>query len=171
MEGSDDEDKELAMSSIVGVGLAIVYWVGSSVLVGFAAARMSVPTLSRLGQHQWWLGGPSTGWYRHVLHIDAWKDHLPEAGRFGGGVSKRHLTTRDRSVLVRMYLETIRAEVVHTLLLLTQWVPLVWLHGGFVVVPAVYTVGANLPFVAVQRYNRKRLSRLVSLEHGGSLDK
>ncbi|WP_276937687.1 hypothetical protein [Ferrimicrobium acidiphilum] len=158
------------MSNLVAVAIAVVFWVGASLLIGLVGSRLSLGTLRSIARVAWWLRGPSVGWYRRQLQIETWKDRLPEAGGFGGGMSKRHLLTRQRSALERMYLETVRAELVHTGLLAVQWVPVLWLHAGFRVLPVAYAVIANLPFIAVQRYNRLRLSRIVRAGDYWSID-
>ena len=155
---------------MTGVVLSIAYWVASSLVIGLACAHIPVRILRLLGRSAWWLRCPSPHWYRKAIYIGLWKDRVPEAGRFGGGVSKRHLKSRDRGVLERLYLETIRAELVHTGLLMVQCFPIVWLKGGLLVLPIGYAVVANLPFIAIQRYNRARLSRLVGIEDRRILD-
>ena len=94
------------MSNLVAVAIAVVFWVGASLLIGLVGSRLSLGTLRSIARVAWWLRGPSVGWYRRQLQIETWKDRLPEAGGFGGGMSKRHLLTRQRSALERMYLET-----------------------------------------------------------------
>jgi len=158
------------MSNVAAVAIAVGFWVGTSLLIGLVGSRLSLKTLRSVARASWWLRGPSARWYRRQLQIEIWKDRLPEAGGFGGGVSKRHLATRQRSALERMYLETVRAELVHTGLLVVQWLPVLWLHSGFRVLPVAYAVLANLPFIAVQRYNRLRLSRLVRTAERWSID-
>ncbi|WP_308464397.1 hypothetical protein [Ferrimicrobium sp.] len=158
------------MSNVVGMALAVAFWIATSVVVGFLGARLPLTVLLSIARHPWWLGGPKARWYRQRLCIDTWKHRLPEAGSFGGGVSKRRIVNRQHSTLVRLYLETVRAELVHTGLLVIQWLPALWLSPGFVVVPVLYAVLANVPFVAVQRYNRVRLSRIVDIHDPWCLD-
>jgi glycosyl-4,4'-diaponeurosporenoate acyltransferase len=158
------------MSNVAAVITAIIFWVGTSLLIGLVGSRLSLKTLRSLSRVSWWLRGPSVRWYRRQLHIEMWKDRLPEAGGFAGGVSKRHLLTRQRSVLERMYLETIRAEIVHAGLLVIEWLPVLWLRFEFRILPLVYAVIANVPFIAVQRYNRLRFSRLVRTRDRWSID-
>jgi glycosyl-4,4'-diaponeurosporenoate acyltransferase len=101
--------------------------------------------------------------YERRLGIQRWKDRLPEAGAlFDGGVSKRALPGRDTPALQRFVAETRRAERAH-------W----WAVAGAPVIalcnPPVgaaamllYGVASNGPFIAVQRYNRARLLRLLA---------
>jgi len=144
---------------LLGLGAAVVYWVGASALVGWVATHVSDETLAVMGARwpraRFERGG---GWYRRWLAIDAWKDRLPEAGGFAGGRSKRRLT--GRAQVDALYLETVRAELVHVVLLATEWIPLLWLPGPWKVVPVVVALVGNLPFIAIQRYNRARIDRL-----------
>jgi len=102
--------------------------------------------------------------YTRILHIRRWKDRLPEAGAlFAGGVSKRHLPATDVAGLERFAVETRRAELGHWLTaaagpLFVLWNPL-WI--GLVMVG--YGMAVNAPFIAIQRYNRLRVARVLEL--------
>lgn len=85
---------------------------------------------------------------------------LPEAGGVFGS-SKRHLPGRSREALTDYLIEVRRAEWVHWLSLVGL-VPLavfnpLWLWTWF----AAIAVAVNAPFVAILRYNRVRLLRLL----------
>lgn len=103
--------------------------------------------------------------YERRLRIRAWKDRLPEAGDlFAGGTSKRALTTaavgRD-AALHAFLVETRRAERAHWGSLVV--LPLFWIWNPplGVALMVLYGVGVNLPFIAVQRYNRARIERIL----------
>ncbi len=107
-------------------------------------------------------GGSTAGRSR----IRRWKDRLPEAGAlFAGGISKRHVPAADQGGLERFVVETRRAELGHWLAAARRaavravepaggrrrsWSPTAWL--------------VNLPFIAVQRYNRIRAARVRVVE-------
>ena len=107
--------------------------------------------------------------YERRLGIVRWKDRLPEAGAlFGGGMSKRRLPGRDTDALLRFAAETRRAERAH-------W----WAVAGAPVIalcnPPVgaaamllYGVASNAPCIAIQRYNRARITRLLAKVRGGA---
>ena len=115
--------------------------------------------------------GPVTrlrGWerdgrtYERVLGIKRWKDLLPEAGSFfRGGVSKRSLRGHSEPALLAFAAETRRAERVHWTIALCALSFFVWCP--FLVATIMVALGlfSNLPFVAVQRYNRARVLRIV----------
>jgi glycosyl-4,4'-diaponeurosporenoate acyltransferase len=101
--------------------------------------------------------------YERWLHINRWKDRLPEAGdTFPGGMSKRHLPGRGTPQLLRFAAETRRAEYVH-------WANAVAGPAFFLVLPAwagalmtAFGLAVHLPFVCIQRYNRARIMRTLA---------
>lgn len=103
--------------------------------------------------------------YERHLGIRRWKDRLPEAGAFfPGGASKRHLSMVDsgrEAGLEAFRRETRRAERAHWSSLLV--LPLFWIWNPPVGVAlmVLYGVAFNAPFVAVQRYNRARVGRVL----------
>lgn len=125
---------------------------------GYAAHRLGDERLRRDG----WLLRPRRfeaggRWYRHRLHIHRWKDRMPEAGAlFAGGVSKRQLPSYDVAGLELFVRETRRAELGHWWAMACSPLFLLWnppLPSSLLV---AYGVGINLPFIAIQRYNRFR---------------
>lgn len=100
--------------------------------------------------------------YQRRLRILRWKDEVPEAGAlFAGGISKARLPGRQTEQLERFVGETRRAEVTHWTVMLAGpffflWNP--WYAG---LLMQVYAVGANLPFIVIQRYNRARLLQVL----------
>lgn len=95
------------------------------------------------------------------LGVDRWARTLPE---WGGvfGISKRSLPGRTPEQLAGYLVEVRRAEWVHWLSLLSL-VPVVrlgprWLAALFVSVAGV----VNVPFLAILRFNRVRLLRVLA---------
>jgi glycosyl-4,4'-diaponeurosporenoate acyltransferase len=141
----------------------VVAWGVCHAATGYAAHRLPE---GRLRQDGWLLrarrfeaGGR---WYRDRLQIHRWKDRLPEAGDlFRGGISKRQLPAYDAAALQRFARETRRAELAHWWAmscgpLFVLWNPPV--AAGLLI---GYGVAVNLPFIAIQRYNRFRIDALV----------
>lgn len=127
---------------------------------GYVVHRLSLDRL----QHDGWVlrpraierGGRS---YERRLHIQRWKDHLPEAGAvFAGGVSKRHVT-RD---LDRFVAETRRAEYGHWLAMACSPAFALWNPPLGLGLMAAYGLLVNAPFIAIQRYNRQRAQRILA---------
>jgi glycosyl-4,4'-diaponeurosporenoate acyltransferase len=138
-------------------------WASWSVLCGYVAHRIPPARLShdrglfRIRRFE--AGGR---FYERWLRIKAWKDRLPEAGAlFRGGFSKRRVTTSDREYLERFAGETRRAELTHWLILVaTPWFFL-WNPWWLGLAMVGYGIVANVPCLAIQRYNRARLLRMI----------
>jgi glycosyl-4,4'-diaponeurosporenoate acyltransferase len=98
--------------------------------------------------------------YVDRLHIRRWKDRVPEAGAlFVGGVSKRHVPTDGG--LTRFAVETRRAELGHWLAFGAAPLFALWNTGPITAVMVLYGAVANLPCIAIQRYNRIRVTRIL----------
>jgi glycosyl-4,4'-diaponeurosporenoate acyltransferase len=138
-------------------------WASWSALCGYLAHRLSPARLSR----DTWLfrlrGFEGDGRvYERWLRIKRWKDRLPEAGDlFRGGVSKRKLSVRDREHLERLAVETRRAELTHWLILTAAPWFFLWNPWWLGLAMVGYGIVANVPCVAIQRYNRARLLRII----------
>lgn len=151
----------------------VLAWGVIHVVAGFVAHRLPAARLSKdwplLTQRPVEDGGR---WYRERLHIDRWKSRLPEAGAFfAGGVSKRHLRPGDDGLLL-LVRESRRAELAHWWALAAGPVFVVGNPPVAVVLLVGFGVAFNLPFIAVQRYNRFRTQSLLarrSLRPGVSL--
>ncbi len=134
-------------------------------LTGLAAHRLDVHRLAHDGRllrpRGFEVGGR---WYRQRLHIDRWKDALPEAGDlFPGGVSKRHVVDLDDVGLERFVQETRRAELGHWWAMACGPLFVLWTPRRAWAPLISYGVVVNAPFIAVQRYNRFRTQAI--LEH------
>jgi glycosyl-4,4'-diaponeurosporenoate acyltransferase len=148
---------KLAMTVAVDVGA----WAAISATAGYVGHRLPAARFARDG----WLTRPRPTetpiTYERALRIQRWKDRLPEAGAlFRGGFSKRTLHTRDPATLERFVVETRRAEHVHWWILATGPLFLSWNPWWLSACMQAYAVVANVPCIAVQRYNRLRLVRL-----------
>ena len=106
--------------------------------------------------------------YEKVFAIKRWKDRLPDAANwFKGGFAKAGLRAHTPDFLERFLLETWRGELTHWLALLALPVFTLWNPGWGVAVNAAYAVGANLPCILIQRYNRARLRRVLERQKKG----
>lgn len=98
-------------------------------------------------------------WYVSHLAIKKWKDLLPQhVGK--GGFSKEHFTGKSITYIDAFILETCRGEWDHSMCCLYGIISLainpLWLGVIFLFA----TLIINLPFIAIQRYNRIRLQKL-----------
>ena len=97
------------------------------------------------------------------LGIKRWKDRLPEAGAlFAGGVSKRSLPAVTEGGLERFAAETRRAELGHWLAMAGGPLFVLWNPPSIAAVMVAYGILVNAPFIAIQRYNRARVSRCLA---------
>ena len=95
-------------------------------------------------------------WYRDNLKIQLWKDRLPQhIGK--EGFSKRHLNSDSIAYLDQFILETCRGEWLHLKDCLCSVILLIINPLLVGIVVSLFVLAANLPFAAVQRYNRFRL--------------
>ncbi|MCU1346496.1 MAG: hypothetical protein JWL70_2762, partial [Acidimicrobiia bacterium] len=140
-------------------------WAAMSVVVGYGAHRLPATVLetdTALTALRSW---ERDGRIYEAVGVRRWKDLLPEAGGFfAGGISKRSLWGGDGVALAGFAAETRRAELVHWTLLALGPVFLWWNPWPLGVSMMIYAVAANLPFVAVQRFNRGRLLRVAVLK-------
>lgn len=96
--------------------------------------------------------------------VPRWKDALPESGAFfAGGVSKRHLRGSGSDALREFAALTRRAEMAHWMAFLVSPVFALWNPPWIAAVMVVYGAAVNAPFIAIQRYNRVRVRRILSL--------
>jgi glycosyl-4,4'-diaponeurosporenoate acyltransferase len=153
----------LLMPPALTIVVDALAWGAFHSATGYAAYRLGDSRLS----HDGWLLRPrrfETGgrWYRHRLRIHRWKDRLPDAGDlFRGGVSKRHLPAYDLAGLQVFVRETRRAELAHWWALCCGPVFVLWNPPVAAALLVSYGVAVNLPFIAIQRYNRFRIQALV----------
>lgn len=138
-------------------------WAAVQLAAGYGVHRIP---LERLASDNWLTrprrveaGGDL---YSGALRIRRWKDRLPEAGNaFAGGFDKSHLAGRSPAQLHRLAAETRRAELGHWLAVVPT--PAFVAASPRIVKPfmVVYPLAVNLPCIAVQRYNRLRLARVL----------
>lgn len=153
----------LVMPKALTIVADVLAWGVFHAATGYAAHRLDESRLSRDG----WLLRPrrfeaAGRWYRRSLRIHRWKDKVPEAGAlFRGGVSKRRVPAYDIAGLELFVRETRRAELAHWWAMCCGPLFVLWnppLAAGLLV---GYGVVVNLPFIAIQRYNRLRTQALI----------
>lgn len=151
-------------SPVPNVLVDIAAWAVFHAATGYAVHRLSV---ERLQRDTWLLrerGFERSGRLYERLAIRAWKDHLPEAGAlFAGGVSKRRMSRRDPVSLQRFAAETRRAEYGHWAAMACGPLFALWNPPPIAAAMVAYGVVANAPFIAIQRYNRERIGRVLTL--------
>jgi glycosyl-4,4'-diaponeurosporenoate acyltransferase len=148
----------------------VLGWLGWSLLVGGLANGLPASWLARDS----WLTRPRP-WgeravsYERRLAIRRWKPWLPDAGSaLPGGVRKAGLVSSDRALLMRLCIETRRAELVHLALWPFWLVTGLWLPPLGVLINLLFATLFNLPCLWVQRYNRLRLQALLDRRAAGA---
>ncbi len=113
-------------------------------------------------------------WYANNLKIKAWKDKLPQhIGK--NGFSKARMTHISIDYLNEFIFETCRAEWNHSYNCLFVVVTLIISPLGIGLFFVFLTLIINLPFIAIQRYNRFRLiaakEKLIRINNKNSKQK
>lgn len=88
-----------------------------------------------------------------ALAVRRWKKALPDAASWVGGTLKQ-VKPYSRTDVSRFITDTRRAETAHWLqfaLILLSWV---WNPIWASILMTGYAIGANIPFIVAQRYNR-----------------
>ena len=164
----------IALSPLAILVADVVGWALAHSLTGYGAHRMSTVRLAadrgilRLRARE-----RRRNAYEAVA-IRRWKDRLPEAGAlFEGGVSKRALPSTDTEGRRKFAVETRRAELGHWWCFACAPLFALWNPPLGALLMVIYGAAANLPCIAVQRYNRGRLARIASREsargHGSNI--
>jgi len=139
------------------------FWPAWTAAVGYSAHRAPADwfaaddflTRGRPAEHD-------GAWYRDRLRIERWKDHMPEAGAaFPGGFAKRGVGVRDPETLRAFTVETRRAEYAHWAMAAGVVITIAWNPWWAAPVNVSVAAGSNLPCIAIQRYNRARLLRIL----------
>jgi len=93
-----------------------------------------------------------------ALGVSRWKKWLPDAASLVGGTAKR-VNPYHSADTSRFLVEVRRAELAHWVQL--AFAPPCWLwnpHWAFIIM-LLYAIGANVPCIVAQRYNRILLQR------------
>ncbi|MCE2709617.1 MAG: hypothetical protein RLZZ538_185 [Actinomycetota bacterium] len=139
-------------------------WLACGTAVGWSYARRDWQGLRQEGMLTRLRPWESRLLYERWLGVRRWKDRLPEAGTWFGGVSKRHLPSFLDGGRARFAAESLRAERVHFLLLAVIPLTMAWSRGWWVIINLVFGVAVNLPCIIVARYNRIRLTRMSRVD-------
>ena len=149
----------------------IVAWGLAHSLTGYAAHRLSEERCRRDNVLTRIRNPARTERRCRRFGVHRWKDALPEAGAvFAGGVSKRHLVGSSTAGLTQFASMTRRAEMAHWMAALVSPFFALWNPPWIAAVMVVYGVGVNTPFIAIQRYNRARLLRLIARRESRDTD-
>lgn len=112
-------------------------------------------------ERRWEEGGKI---YERMFFVKRWKPYMPEISdvlftRF----SKKHLQKSDSQYLKMFLLESCKAELTHWVIILSSVFFLCWGIGTMLRF-LLLAVLLNLPYIIMQRYNRPRLIRLITIK-------
>jgi len=100
--------------------------------------------------------------YQDVLKIKSWKRLLPDGAAVSkSGFRKKRLRSSDPAYIERFVLETCRAELTHWLIFAFAPVFFLWNDWRIGMIMIAYGIGANMPCIVTQRFNRVRLNRVA----------
>jgi glycosyl-4,4'-diaponeurosporenoate acyltransferase len=149
---------ELPIAWVIALNLA--GWPVIQFALAWGFTRMPVAWLNPPASRSWEQGGR---FYERVFEIKRWKHRLPDAARwFSGGFAKGELVSTSPEHLDRFIRETWRGELCHWFAVGCAPVFFLWNPRWADLVMISYALGANLPCIIAQRYNRLRLRRLLS---------
>ncbi len=98
----------------------------------------------------------------HKLHVQRWKDILPDMSKILPDMVRKGFSLTDGSgAVARVAVETCVAEAVHwALFFLSGGIFLIYPTGLGMAITILYAL-SHLPFIIIQRYNRPTLSLLA----------
>ena len=144
------------------VALDAVVWLVAGVVVGRFQARRSLEALAKSGPFtrltKWELAGSP---FRRWAKVDRWKDRLPDAGTWFGGLSKKRLPLHGEGGWQRFSAESMRAERTHWAMFAVLPLLVLWNPPALFVANVVFAVVANVPCMIIARHNRARVVRLT----------
>lgn len=150
--------------------MTTLVWIAN--LLGWPVIHLAVAGALQSLPSEWfrrdsWLTAPRSWerdgrFYRERLGIRRWKALLPDGAPWLGGFAKKHLRSHDPAYLAKFLLEIRRAEIAHWCMLACLPVFFSWDPPWACWVMTFYALGANLPCILAQRYNRLVLGRVTA---------
>lgn len=108
--------------------------------------------------------------YERWFRIKRWKGTLPDgAAWIQDGFPKKSLARVDTPYMERFLAETRRSEAIHWAVFCASGLFFLWNSLPVGLAMVAYAAAANLPCIAIQRYNRIRLQRLLARRRGRRL--
>ena len=102
--------------------------------------------------------------YTCVLKIKKWKDKLPQYIAKGGFSKKnlKRISKLDKKYIKQFIVETCRGEWDHFICILYGVISFIINPLSYAIMFSAMVILGNLPFIAIQRYNRIRLLKIYS---------
>jgi len=138
-------------------------WIGFHLGIGLGASRIPIswfnPNKGIYRIRSWEKGGKV---YQRLYRVRVWKALVPNGSRiYPGAFSIKNLPDASVSYLRRWVQESCRAEFCHALMILPGFLFFIWNSFWFGCLMLAYALLNNLPLIALQRFNRPRVQKLL----------
>ncbi len=137
-------------------------WLGISVSAGLVCSLLPSAFLQRDTAITQIRNFERTGQVFRQLGVHRWKNALPETNRVGLGQRESKRRLPPRKGFATLAAETRRAEYVHLMITAAGPLFLLWNPWPLGLLMVIFGVAMNAPFIAIQRYNRLRLLRVIA---------
>ncbi|WP_121614627.1 glycosyl-4,4'-diaponeurosporenoate acyltransferase [Virgibacillus halodenitrificans] len=148
---------------IIIILLDIVAWAFFHIVISLGMSFVSADWLQKYScffrSREWERDGM---FWEHVFKVRSFKKWIPDGSKIiGRGFEKRNLKSVDQIYIEQFIIESIRAEITHLLSILPAGLFFLWnpSWAGWIMIG--YALLFNIPIIAVQRYNRPRLERII----------
>ncbi|MBO5453914.1 MAG: hypothetical protein J6A69_08150 [Clostridia bacterium] len=141
----------------------IITLCGVGAIVGFMFALIPSCVFDIKGWRKIFKFEKNGAFYEYYLKITLWKDLIPQFSKmFHFGYKKDKIPVKDLTHYETFVVETIRAEITHILLIIFSPLYYTAIPFGWATFAVVASVIANTPCIAIQRYNRIRIMKIIS---------
>ena len=140
----------------------VIAWVLIGAGSGYWQAKRPLAALRKMGPFTRMGAGEYRGErYRKWWRVHLWKDLIPDAGTWFGGLSKRKLPSVADGGRLRFIDECVRAERTHLALIGAIPLFVVWNSPAMFVGNVAFALVGNIPCWMIARYNRARLMNIA----------
>jgi len=140
----------------------VIAWVLIGAGSGYWQAKRPLAALRKMGPFTRMGAGEYRGErYRKWWRVHLWKDLIPDAGTWFGGLSKRKLPSIADGGRLRFIDECVRAERTHLALIGAIPLFIVWNSPAMFAGNVAFALVGNIPCWMIARYNRARLMNIA----------
>ena len=140
----------------------VIAWVLIGAGSGYWQAKRPLAALRKMGPFTRMGAGEYGGSrYRKWWRVHLWKDLIPDAGTWFGGLSKRKLPSVADGGRLRFIDECVRAERTHLALIGAIPLFILWNSPAMFAGNVAFALVGNIPCWMIARYNRARLMNIA----------
>ena len=141
----------------------VITWVLIGAGSGYWQAKRPLAALRKMGPFTRMGAGEYGGSrYRKWGRVHLWKDLIPDAGTWFGGLSKRKLPSVADGGRLRFIDECVRAERTHLALIGAIPLFILWNSPAMFAGNVAFALVGNIPCWMIARYNRARLMNIAA---------